>query len=78
MHALTATTLNGPDAIGPSESAAALLARARSLRAEAKHVNPVLAEAYLRRAAELSLEAWVRAVRAAPVAIDDVVSAVAA
>lgn len=64
--------------MGPHESAASLLARARSLRIQAKHVNPFLAEAYLRRAAELSLEAWVRAVRSAPVEIDDVVASVAA
>jgi hypothetical protein len=64
--------------MSPHESAASLLARARSLRTQAKHVNPVLAEAYLRRAAELSLEAWVRAVRSAPVEIDDVVSSAAA
>lgn len=62
----------------PHESAASLLARGRSLRTQAKHVNPVLAEAYLRRAAELSLQAWVRAVRSAPVEIDDVVAGAAA
>ena len=45
------------------ESAASLLARARTLRVQARKVNPVLADAYLRRAAELSLEAWARAVR---------------
>jgi hypothetical protein len=39
-------------------SSVSLLARARSLRAQAGHVNPVLAEAYLRRAAELRLQAW--------------------
>jgi len=82
MSALTATTLKptlrGGETTNPSESAASLLARARSLRAQAKHVNPVLAEAYLRRAAELSLEAWVRAVRSAPVEIDEVVTAAAA
>lgn len=71
-------TIESAQELSPHESAASLLARARSLRTQAKHVNPVLAEAYLRRAAELSLEAWVRAVRSAPVEIDDVVTSVAA
>jgi hypothetical protein len=77
MSALAATALHA-DETAAHESAASLLARARSLRAQAKRVNPVLADAYMRRAAELSLEAWVRAVRANPVDIDDVVHAVAA
>ena len=51
------------------ESAASLLARARTLRVQARKVNPVLADAYLRRAAELSLEAWARAVRSKPGAV---------
>jgi hypothetical protein len=59
------------------ESTVVLLARAQSLRAEARHVNPVLADAYLRRAAELRLAAWARAVRSGPVDIDDVVTPVA-
>jgi hypothetical protein len=67
-----------PDPLGPHESVATLLARARTLRAEAQHLPHVRAEAYLRRAAELSLEAWARAVRTAPVRVDDVVNAVAA
>jgi hypothetical protein len=46
-------------------SPVSLLARARSLRDEAQHVNPVLASAYRRRAAELRLEAWARAGRSA-------------
>jgi hypothetical protein len=70
-----------PQTTGPMsqyESTALLLARAQSLRAAAKHMNPVLADAYLRRAAELRLAAWARAVRAAPVGIDDILSEVAA
>jgi hypothetical protein len=59
----------------PRETAAALLARARSLRAEATRVDPVLADAYLRRAAELSLEAWARAVRHSAVDPEAVVRA---
>ena len=58
--------------------AAALLAQARALRSQARRANPVLADAYLRRAAELSLEAWSRAVRTGPVAVEDVQAAVAA
>lgn len=48
-----------------SVSPVSLLARARSLRDEAQRVNPVLASAYRRRAAELRLEAWARAGRTA-------------
>jgi hypothetical protein len=73
---MTYPTITQP--LSPHESAASLLARARSLRAQAHRVNPISAEAYLRRAAELSLEAWARAVRSAPVGIDAVVTAVAA
>ena len=61
-----------------SESAASLLARARALRSQASRVNPVLADAYLRRAAELSLEAWARAVHRDEVSVDAVHAAVAA
>ena len=55
-----------------------MLARARTLRTQARKVNPVLADAYLRRAAELSLEAWARAVRSGPVAIESVNAAAVA
>jgi hypothetical protein len=61
-----------------ADNAAALLAQARMLRKQARRSNPVLADAYLRRAAELSLEAWSRAVRGGPVAVEDVHSAVTA
>jgi hypothetical protein len=77
MHALT-DTHSPVEALQRSESAASLLARARTLRIQARKVNPVLAEAYLRRAAELSLEAWARAVSHEPVAVDSVHAAVAA
>jgi hypothetical protein len=52
------------------DRATSLLARARSLRAQSQHVNPVLADAYLRRSAELSLEAWLRAARRAAADVD--------
>ncbi|HEY8525870.1 MAG TPA: hypothetical protein VIL48_12940 [Acidimicrobiales bacterium] len=56
-------------------ASAALLARARSLRARAAQAHPLLAGAYRRRAAELQLEAWARTVRSSgPVDIDDVSS----
>ena len=55
------------------ESAVSMLARAQGLRIEARHVHPVLANAYLRRAAELRLAAWARAASSAPLDIDDVV-----
>jgi hypothetical protein len=51
-----------------------LVARARSLRTQAAHVNPVLADAYRRRASELQMEAWARAARRAPVSPDDYAS----
>ena len=47
------------------------IARAESMREIAEHVHPVLAQAYRRRAAELTLGAWVRALREAPVEIDE-------
>jgi hypothetical protein len=54
------------EALPRHERASSLLARARTLRAQARRVNPVLADAYLRRAAELSLEAWARAIHDEP------------
>lgn len=63
------------DPLSRYESSAPLLARAQGLRAVATRVNPVLANAYLRRAAELRLAAWARAARSAPLEIDDVVHA---
>ncbi|HEX5616509.1 MAG TPA: hypothetical protein VFZ83_15245, partial [Acidimicrobiia bacterium] len=47
------------------------IARAESLRSIAAHVHPVLAQAYQRRAAELTFGAWVHALRVAPVEIDE-------
>jgi len=44
--------------------------RARSLRAQAGRLDSVLAVAYRRRAAELSFEAWLQAIREAPVEVD--------
>ena len=46
------------------------LARAEGLRDIAEHVHPLVANAYRRRAAELTFTAWVGALRAAPVEID--------
>jgi hypothetical protein len=66
------------EALPAGESAASLLARARTFRAQARTVNPVLADAYRRRAAELSLEAWARAVHDRPVTVETVQAAVAA
>lgn len=56
---------------GLMTSAAPLVARAHRLRAIAVVLNPILADAYRRRAAELSLEAWARAAGSVPVAVDD-------
>jgi hypothetical protein len=53
MHATATVT-------APSTTVA-LLARARSLRDQAVHVHPVVAQAYRRRAAELRLQAWAEA-----------------
>jgi hypothetical protein len=53
-----------------NDGAAALVGRAHSLRAQAGRVDPVLAVAYRRRAAELSFEAWLHAIRSAPVDVD--------
>jgi hypothetical protein len=47
-----------------------LVGRARSLRAQAGRLDPVLAVAYRRRAAELSFEAWLQAIREGPVDVD--------
>ena len=49
---------------------ASLVGRARSLRAQAGRLDPVLAMAYRRRAAALSFEAWLQAIREAPVEVD--------
>ncbi|HET6833945.1 MAG TPA: hypothetical protein VFH30_08745 [Acidimicrobiales bacterium] len=49
---------------------ASLVGRARSLRVQAGRLDPVLAVAYRRRAAELSFEAWLQAIREAPVEVD--------
>ena len=46
--------------------AAALLARARTLNAQARLVNPVVAQAYRRRADQLRAEAHARAGRPLP------------
>jgi hypothetical protein len=59
-------------AIAPTDGAAAqfdgpaseaLLARARRLRAMARTSDPIVGQAYRRRAAELQLEAWAQRVR---------------
>jgi hypothetical protein len=47
-----------------------LVGRARSLRVQAGRLDPVLGAAYRRRAAELSFEAWLQAIREAPVEVD--------
>jgi hypothetical protein len=47
-----------------------LVGPARSLRVQAGRLDPVLAVAYRRRAAELSFEAWLQAIREAPVEVD--------
>jgi hypothetical protein len=60
------------------EKVGCLLAQARHFRTEARRVHPVLGRAYLRRASELQLTAWVQAARLAPVDVDDVVGAAAA
>jgi hypothetical protein len=66
------------DPSGEHDSCAALLARADGNRAVAAHANAVVAVAHLRRAAELRLEAWVLAVRSAPLDVDEFLTAVAA
>ncbi|GIU86014.1 MAG: hypothetical protein KatS3mg009_0529 [Acidimicrobiia bacterium] len=62
-----------PFGTGPGP-VATLLTRARHLRAAAHGVHPVVARAYRRRAAELTLAAWAGAVREAPVPVDDVIA----
>jgi hypothetical protein len=47
-----------------------LVGRARSLRVQAGRLDPVLAAAYRRRAAELSFEAWLQAIREVPIEVD--------
>ena len=83
MNATAATT---PGTTGPAPlarpatvqvSTVSLLARARSLHSRAAEVNPILAHAYLRRAAELRMEAWARTARRAPAALEDFATAAA-
>ncbi|MGH9228694.1 MAG: hypothetical protein ACRD07_08185 [Acidimicrobiales bacterium] len=68
------TTEPDPKAAGHRSDAdaspASLVGRARSLRAQAGRLDPVLAMAYRRRAAELSFEAWLQAIREAPIEVD--------
>ncbi len=45
--------------------------RSTRLRQEADAVHPVLAQAYRRRAAEIELTSWVRAVVTAPGPVDE-------
>jgi hypothetical protein len=78
MHARTATSTRPIESLSRYESSASMLARARTLRIQARKVNPVLADAYLRRAAELSLEAWAQAVHHEPYPVDTVTAASAA
>ena len=54
----------------PQVSSVSLLARARSLQAQSARVNPLVAGAYRRRAAELRMEAWARAARRSPAPLD--------
>jgi hypothetical protein len=61
-----ATTGTRPPAGGLPVSAVSLLARARALESRSGHLHPTLAGAYRRRAAELRLEAWLRAVKSTP------------
>lgn len=49
----------------PRRSVAARSTRVRSLRAQARRVNPIVAQAYLRRAAELERTASIRSGRPA-------------
>ena len=52
---------SGVAASHPSVSAVAMASRARSLRAQAARVNPIVAQTYVRRAAELERLARARA-----------------
>lgn len=61
-------------ATGPQVSSVSLLARARSLQIQSAHVNPLVAGAYRRRAAELRMEAWARAARRSPAPLEDYAS----
>jgi hypothetical protein len=54
----------------PTTRSVSPVARARSLRVQARRLDPVVAVAYRRRAAELSFEAWLQATREAAVEVD--------
>jgi len=54
------TTTSEPGA----DATVVLLDRARRLRRSAEHLHPLVAAAYRRRAAELTVAAWVGAIRA--------------
>ena len=56
-------------------STVALLARSRALRLQSLRVQPVLAQAYRRRAAELRLQAWAQAVPTVPALADQLTAA---
>jgi hypothetical protein len=71
LSSIPAATLGHMSTTTPHDKTVSLLARARSLRAQSQQVNPVLAEAYLRRSAELSLEAWLLSIHGTPTPIDE-------
>ncbi|GIU90959.1 MAG: hypothetical protein KatS3mg010_2058 [Acidimicrobiia bacterium] len=75
MTTTAAPTIESQQPDEDREVVVTLLARAQHLRAVADGMNPVVAKAYRRRAAELTLAAWAGAVRQAPVAIDTVIEA---
>ena len=62
MHSATAAT----------RTASNLRCRARRLRHRSRPANPLLAEAYRRRAAEIELQAWATELRYGPRTVDPV------
>jgi hypothetical protein len=52
--------------IASTPATVTLQGRARRLRLQSHSVNPVLADSYRRRAAELDLQAWLEAVWSPP------------
>jgi hypothetical protein len=70
MHPATAADAKSTETRSDANRPPSLVGRARSLRAQAGRLDPVLAVAYRRRAAELSFEAWLQAIREAPIEVD--------
>jgi hypothetical protein len=64
---MATTTVTAASSASSADTTASLQGRGRRLRQWAASSNPLLAESYRRRAAELDLQAWLEAVWNPPI-----------